>query len=73
MPRIKLAKAPINDMRPSLKVSEKASHSDNKAQHTNSTVAYNGTKLEKIPIELKIGSNKAVNPNSAKVKLTFEC
>ena len=73
MPRIKLAKAPINDMRPSLKVSEKANHSDNKAQQTNSTDAYNGTRLEKRPTRLKMGSNKAVNPNSAKVKLTFEC
>ncbi len=70
---MKLAKAPIKDILPILKMSEKAIHSDNNAQQMKRTVAYNGTMLEKSPIELKIGSNNAVNPNNANVKLTFEC
>lgn len=66
-------RAPMKDMRPILKVSVKASHSDNIAQQTNTIVAYNGIEVENNPIKLKIGSKMAVNPNKANVKFAFEC
>ncbi len=65
-------RAPMKDMRPILKVSVKASHRDNKAQQTNTIVAYNGTIVENNPTKLKIGSKMAVNPNKARVKFALE-
>jgi hypothetical protein len=71
VPRTKLIKAPIIEIRPSLKVSVKANHSDHKAQPRKGTVACIGSQLEKSPNTLKLISNKTVNPNRANAKLVF--